>query len=150
MVTTHRSALSSARYALLRSYRHDGSPVDTPIWFARTDDQLVFRTKIGPKTRRLATHPDVLLTPCDHRGRVEPGAEAIAGTASVLTGAAAEAANRVLHTRYGWQWNIVPLLRIPGVNNVHSGLPLREKWRRATASALWPDSAIVAVRITPR
>ncbi len=52
-------------------------------------------------------------------GPVRPGATTVAGRATVLSGAEAERANRVLHRRYGWQWNIVPLIKVPGVTNVH-------------------------------
>ncbi|WP_099023060.1 PPOX class F420-dependent oxidoreductase [Mycolicibacterium palauense] len=158
------AALTPHRYALLRSYRSDGSAVDTPIWF-RVDgdtlhgdtfhrdtfhrDTLVFRTKVGPKTRRLTANPHVELRPCDHRGRVLPGGATVTGRATILHGAAAETADRALHDRYGWQYNILPLLPIPGVVNVHRTLPLHEKIRRATARSLWPDSAIVAVVAIP-
>lgn len=137
--------LGTARYALLRSYRADSSPVDTPVWFRLDGTSLVFRTKIGPKTRRLAARPDVELTACDHRGRVSDGSPTAHGRATLLSGAAARAANSALHERYGWQWNVVPMLKIPGVTNVHRDLPLREKLRRMNSSALWPDSAIVRV-----
>jgi uncharacterized protein len=142
--------LGRARYALLRSFRRDGTPVDTPIWFAPDGDALVFRTKVGPKTRRLATHRDVELAACDYRGRVRPGARAtswIAGRATILSGADAERANRLLHRRYGWQWNIVPLIKVPGVTNVHRDLCAREKLRRARDRGVWPGSAIVRVDV---
>jgi len=106
---------------------------------------LVFRTKIGPKTRRLAVRPEVDITACDHRGQVTEGRPTARGQATLLCGDDAEAANRALHRRYGWQWNIVPMLKIPGVTNVHRHLPLREKLRRISSRTLWPDSAIVRV-----
>jgi PPOX class probable F420-dependent enzyme len=135
--------LSDSRYALLRSYRRDGTPADTPIWFAFDGDAVVFRTKIGPKTKRLTHRPDVELAACDYQGR---GATDWApGRATILSGTDAQRANRLLHRRYGWQWNIVPLLKIPGVTNVHRTLGLREKLRRARDPKLWPDSAVVRV-----
>ena len=137
--------LRHARYALLRSYRRDGTPVDTPIWFGLDGDGLVFRTKVGPKTRRLAARRDVELAACDYRGRVRPGATTLAGRATILSGADAERANRVLHRRYGWQWNVVPLIKVPGVTNVHQDLCVREKLRRARDRRVWADSAIVRV-----
>jgi PPOX class probable F420-dependent enzyme len=136
--------LTASRYALLRSYRKGGLPVDTPIWFAMSGDAVVFRTKRGPKTGRLRSHPQIELRPCDHRGSIT-GPAVFTGRASILTGAEAESADRLLHDRYGWQWNIVPLLPLPGVTNVHAGLPLREKFRRARASTLWTDSATVRI-----
>ena len=143
MHTLHE--LGATKYAMLRSYRRDGTPVDTPIWFGLDGDALLFRTKVGPKTRRLMSRPDVELIACDYRGRVRPGAAAVAGHATILSGATAERGNRLLHRRYGWQWNIVPLLKIPGVTNVHRDLPLQEKFRRARDRGVWPDSAIVRV-----
>lgn len=136
--------LSHTRYALLRSFRRDGTPVDTPIWFGLDGDALLFRTKMGPKTRRLVTRRDVELAACDYRGRVH-GATTVAGRATVLSGADAERANRLLHRRYGWQWNVMPLIKVPGVSNVHQDLCLREKLRRARDRGVWADSAIVRV-----
>ena len=137
--------LSTARYALLRSFRRDGTPADTPIWFAFDGAAVVFRTKIGPKTKRLNRNPDVELAACDYRG--SGTGDWSPGRATILTGADAQRANRLLHRRYGWQWNIVPLLKIPGVTNVHRDLGLREKLRRARDRGVWPDSAIVRVEL---
>ncbi|MGH3562774.1 MAG: PPOX class F420-dependent oxidoreductase, partial [Mycobacterium sp.] len=111
---------------------------------------VLFRTKIGPKTRRLAAHPQVELSACDYQGRLGPHAAIIAGRASILSGAEAETANQLLHRRYGWQWNIVPLIKVPGVTNVHHDLSVREKMRRARHCAVWPDSAIVRVDLSLR
>lgn len=150
MTIPRYAELTESRYALLRSFRRDGTPVDTPIWFAFDDGGLLFRTKVGPKTRRLAARRDVELAACDYRGRPRPGAAAaswVAGRATVLSGAEAERANRVLHRRYGWQWNVVPLIKIPGVTNVHQDLCARERLRRARDRGVWPDSVIVRVEL---
>lgn len=143
---TTLETLGRSHYALLRSYHRDGTAVDTPIWFVLDGRSALFRTKIGPKTRRLTNRPDVELVVCDYKGRIT-GSTWLTGRATVLGGDDAQAANRALHRRYGWQWNIVPLLKIPGITNVHSSLPLREKLRRARDRALWPDSAIVRVEL---
>jgi PPOX class probable F420-dependent enzyme len=137
--------LARARYALLRSYRRDGTAVDTPIWFAIRGRSVVFRTKVGPKTKRLAARPDVELTACDYLGRLRAGETTFSGRATILAGGEAEEANRELHRRYGWQWNIVPMLKIPGVTNGHEDLSLREKLGRMRNRNLWPDSAIVRI-----
>jgi uncharacterized protein len=139
--------LSTSRYASLRSFRRDGTPADTPIWFAMDGDAVVFRTKIGPKTKRLTARPDIELRACDHRGRVRADAVTVTGRATLLSGADAERANRILHRRYGWQWNIVPLIKVPGVTNVHQKLGVREKLRRARDRGVWADSVIVRVQL---
>ena len=139
--------LRRARYASLRTYRRDGSPVDTPVWFAMDGSTLVFRTKIGPKTSRLTHDPRAELRACDHRGRVTGTATTFRGRATILSGTDAATADDALRRRYGWQYTIVPLLKIPGVRNVHAGLPLREKLRRARSRGLWDDSAIVRIAL---
>ena len=140
----HRS-LAQSRYALLRSYRRDGTPIDTPIWFALDGTTLVFRTKVGPKTKRLTGQPRVELRPCDHKGRVNEDGPPVTGVAHVLSGAEAESGNRALHKRYGWQYNVVPMINVPGVTNVHSTLTFREKLRRMRDRGVWADSAIVQI-----
>lgn len=141
--------LAQSRYALLRSFRRDGTTVDTPIWFRLDGTTLLFRTKIGPKTRRLAASPLVEVRPCDYRGRITGDPAAVSGRSTILSGEEAEAANRALRKRYGWQWNVVPMIRIPGVVNVHRELSVREKLRRTRSKTLWPDSAIVRVELDP-
>ncbi|MEI6253354.1 MAG: PPOX class F420-dependent oxidoreductase [Mycobacteriaceae bacterium] len=138
-------SLARSRYAQLRTYRRDGTPVDTPIWFHLDGNGLVFRTKIGPKTTRVAAHPEVELRPCDYKGQVAGDVPWVSGVARVLGGSEAQRANDGLRHRYGWQYNVIPLVKVPGVTNVHSGLSLREKMRRARARDVWPDSAIVHV-----
>lgn len=148
MTIPRYAELRGSRYALLRTFRRDGMPVDTPIWFAFDNDGLLFRTKVGPKTRRLAARPDVELAACDYRGRQRAGAATVTGHATVLSGIEAERANRVLHRRYGWQYNIVPLIKVPGVTSVHQDLCAREKLRRARDRGVWPDSVIVRVELS--
>jgi PPOX class probable F420-dependent enzyme len=141
-------SLRASRYAQLRTYRRDGRPVDTPIWFHLDGTTLVFRTKIGPKTKRITNNPQVELQVCDYKGRVPESAATLTGQAVVLAGADAERANQQLRARYGWQYNLVPLLHLPGVKNVDAGLPLREKWQRLRNPNVWPESAIVRVDLT--
>ena len=145
MHTHSFDGLDTARYARLRSFRGDGTPIDTPIWFGLDGDALLFRTKVGPKTRRLTARDEVELVACDYQGRVRPDAKKVTGRATILSGNEAERANRLLHTRYGWQWNIVPLIKVPGVTNVHGDLCLRQRFVRARDRQVWPDSAIVRV-----
>ncbi|HZQ33640.1 MAG TPA: PPOX class F420-dependent oxidoreductase [Mycobacterium sp.] len=137
--------LRNTHYASLRTFRRDGRPVDTPIWFRLDGHVLVFRTKVGPKSKRLTARPDVELRACDWRGRVDAKAPTVTGRATILSGSEAESANRALHKRYGWHWNVVPLLRIPGVTNVHAELSILEKLRWARNRSVWPDSVIVRV-----
>jgi hypothetical protein len=42
----------------------------------------------------------------------------------------------------------VPLIKVPGVTNVHQDLCLREKLRRSRDRAVWSDSVIVRVELS--
>ncbi len=140
--------LAASRYVSLRTFRRDGSAVDTPIWFRVDGHVLIFRTKRGPKTRRLAHRSDVELRVCDYRGRIAADGPVVYGRATILDGPAVDVADRALRRRYGWvQWKIVPLIAIPGVTSVFSGLSWRDKVRLARTATAWPESALVRVEL---
>ena len=55
----------------------------------------------------------------------------------------AEAANEALHRRYGWKWNVVPMVPVPGVRSAKHGLSIRGRLRMMRHRSLWPTSVIV-------
>jgi PPOX class probable F420-dependent enzyme len=60
---------ADAKYVNLRSFKRDGSPVDTPVWFALVDDRIViFTDGTSYKVKRLRRNPKVELARCDVRG----------------------------------------------------------------------------------
>jgi PPOX class probable F420-dependent enzyme len=64
------SALDRSPCLLLVSVRRDGTPVPTPLWFARDGEHAFVRTAAdSPKVARLRRTPDVTVAPCTHRGR---------------------------------------------------------------------------------
>lgn len=135
------------RYASLRTFRADGTGVDAPIWFAVDGGVVLVRTPTASaKVRRLRTDPRAELRPCDWRGRPVDG-PAVVASGEVLERTAAVAAEPILRRRYGWQWNVVPMISVPGVKSAHRGTPLRERFRLARATELWDASSIL--RLTP-
>jgi PPOX class probable F420-dependent enzyme len=61
--------LDDAQYVSLRSYRRNGSAVDTPVWVAPLDGKLViFTLDDSYKVGRIARNPIVQLARCDARG----------------------------------------------------------------------------------
>jgi PPOX class probable F420-dependent enzyme len=114
MYRQNRDQLSHARYARLRSFRGDGTPVDTPVWFAMDGRQVVFRTKVGPNTRRLAEHCDVELAACDYRGRVRPGTAELAGHAVILAGLCL--GEKLRRSRDGGVWSDSVIVRVEVTN----------------------------------
>jgi uncharacterized protein len=69
------------KYALLVTFRRDGTPVPTPVWFALLDDRrLVTHTEERTaKVLRIRHEPRARVFPCDPRGKpLGPGVEATA------------------------------------------------------------------------
>jgi PPOX class probable F420-dependent enzyme len=92
--------LERHRYLLLTSFRRDGRPVPTPLWFARVNDALYARTQVETaKVKRIRRDPEVLIAACTFRGRpLEPPRPA---RARVLTEQEHSIAEEALRKRYG-------------------------------------------------
>jgi uncharacterized protein len=59
------------KYVSLTSFRHDGSAVATPMWYALDDGHLFLETDGGSyKMKRIRRDPHVRVAPCDARGRL--------------------------------------------------------------------------------
>jgi len=96
------SGLHDRKYALLVTFRRDGTPVPTPVWFALLDDRrlVVSTEERTAKVHRVRHDPRARVIPSDPRGKpLGPGVEA---TARVLTDRAEiDAAEAALDRRYG-------------------------------------------------
>lgn len=63
--------LAGASYLSLRSYKKDGTAVDTPVWFAQVEDKLVvFTNGTSYKVKRIRRDPRVQVARCDVRGKL--------------------------------------------------------------------------------
>ena len=72
-VTTPRAATPSltvpGKYLSLTTYRRDGSPVSTPVWFVEEEGRLFVTTAADSyKARRLRHNPAAMVAPCTARG----------------------------------------------------------------------------------
>ena len=64
-------ALAGEKYFSLRSYKKDGTSVDTPVWFAELNGRLiVFTDGTSYKVKRIRRNPSVQVAACDFRGNV--------------------------------------------------------------------------------
>jgi PPOX class probable F420-dependent enzyme len=103
-------SFASASYCLVVTYRRDGTPVPTPVWFALDGDRVVFESDSDSgKVKRVRREPHVRVAPCSSRGR--PLAPPVEGVARILEGAEAEAAERALAERYGTSRRVSQRLR---------------------------------------
>jgi PPOX class probable F420-dependent enzyme len=98
--------LAKAKYVSFTTFRKNGTPVSTPVWFAPLDptcDQWAFMSNdnVG-KTKRLAHTSRVTVQECDLRGRVKEGAPIVEGSAVVVRDEASQQRVRAAVTaKYG-------------------------------------------------
>lgn len=94
------------QFIALTTFRKDGSPVPTTVWFTIDDgDVLVPTGSTTGKVKRIRDNPRVTIVRSSWRGR--PKSDVIMeGTAHVVDDGDAEAAMQLLRSKYGIQWNV--------------------------------------------
>ncbi len=96
------AALDAQEFALLTTYRRDGTPMPTTIWFAHEGGRLYFQTGLNAgKVKRIRANSAVTLAPSTRIGEVL--GDAVAATARVLSPEDAGVADAVLARKYGEQ-----------------------------------------------
>ncbi|MFE0171179.1 PPOX class F420-dependent oxidoreductase [Streptomyces sp. NPDC059002] len=82
MDDTLLARLGTGKYLLVGSYRKDGTLVSSPVWVVRDGDALgVWTPAESWKVKRIRRRADVLVGPCDVRGR--PTGEQVPATAEI-------------------------------------------------------------------
>ncbi len=105
-------ALSDEKYMLLTTFRRDGTPVSTPVWVVKLDEETVgFWTSSGSgKAKRLAHTTRVTVQPCDARGRVKQGSVVLDATARIVSGGELEEIRERVIAKYGFATKITKAL----------------------------------------
>lgn len=93
-------SLPAARFLSLTTYKRDGTPVATPVWVVSDDGRrlLVWTSADSWKARRLRRNSNVLVAPCDARGRLR--GDQIQATARILPGSDGALVQRLLRQKY--------------------------------------------------
>jgi uncharacterized protein len=112
--------LGGSRYVSLTTFRRDGTAVATPVWQAVHDDEMfVVSDAAAGKVKRIRNNGRVVVTACDIRGRIAPGAASAEGTARLLdedgtrTGRALIARKYVMSRIGNWLVKVLRLRRPP-------------------------------------
>ena len=96
------SILSGQAYINLETYRRNGQPVATPVWFTLDDNNkmiyVITRTETG-KVKRLRNNSKVRVVPCGMRG--QPKGEWLNGRAKFATAEQQEMALKQRNKKYG-------------------------------------------------
>jgi hypothetical protein len=105
-------ALGDEKYISLTTFRRDGTPVATPVWVVKLDDERVgfWTSSASGKAKRLAHTAHVTVTPCDARGRVKAGAAAVDASARLVTGDEFEEIRSRIVSKYGVMTKFTKLL----------------------------------------
>ena len=92
---------ATQRYLNLESWKRDGTPVQTPVWFAEDHGVLyVYTLAKAGKVKRIRRNPRIRLAPCTMRGTVTgPWVEAEATIGDATT---ATHGHTLLRHKYGW------------------------------------------------
>src|SRR5262245_28852066 len=109
MSSPNLASFAEQRYLNLESFKRDGTPVQTPVWFAEEQGVLyVYTLANAGKVKRIRRNPRIRLVPCSMRGTViGPWVEADATIVDATTAAHGHALLR--HT-YGWMKGIGDLV----------------------------------------
>jgi len=88
------------KYINLETYKNDGTPIRTPVWFV-IDKNLIYvitRESTG-KVKRLRNNQNVRIVPCSFKG--EPKNEWVKGAAEKITGDEADKVIKLRKKKYG-------------------------------------------------
>ena len=92
--------LDRRNYCILVSYKKNGDPVPSPLWFGIGNGKVYVHTG-GFKVKRIERNPHVLVAPSSFRGK--PLGPPFAGTARVLPESEKAQADGWINDKYGWQ-----------------------------------------------
>jgi uncharacterized protein len=87
------------KYLSITSYRRDGTPVATPVWFVQEDGRILVETDGGSyKVKRISRDSHVSVAPCSAMGRIH--GQAIVGRAEVLPDSERPRVERLIAWKY--------------------------------------------------
>lgn len=97
---------SGQKYLNLESYRRNGKPVRTPLWFVEMDGRLYVRTSADAwKVKRIRHTPRIRIAVCDMRGGLK--GDWVGATARIAEGDEAERADQMLARKYGFMRRLI-------------------------------------------
>jgi uncharacterized protein len=89
------------KYLNLETYRKNGRPVATPVWFAEEQGTFyIYSLAHAGKVKRIRQNQHVRIVPCDVRG--DPTGDWVDATARILDEHGAARGHQLLNQKYGW------------------------------------------------
>ena len=88
------------KYINLETYKNNGTPIRTPVWFVIDKDLIYVITRDSTgKVKRLRNNQDVQVVPCSFKG--EPKNEWVKGKTEMITGEEADKVIKLRKKKYG-------------------------------------------------
>jgi PPOX class probable F420-dependent enzyme len=100
-------ALADEKYVSLTTYRRNGTPVASPVWWvaiggAGSERFGFWTSSTSGKVKRLRNDPKVLVQPSDGRGRAKADTSPLRATAELVTeGVDFDAVTAAVKAKYG-------------------------------------------------
>ena len=96
------------KYINLETYKNDGTPIRTPVWFVIDNDLIYVITRDSTgKVKRLKNNQDVRIVPCSFKG--ESKNEWVKGKAEKITGEEADKVIKLRKKKYGISARLIGL-----------------------------------------
>jgi uncharacterized protein len=93
------AAQFTGKYVNLTTFRRDGTPVSTPVWFVSENGNLLVETDDNSyKVRRIRRNDHVTVTSCNATGRAK--GQAVSARATILPAEELPRVERLLHRKY--------------------------------------------------
>ena len=104
----HLDQFLDQKYINLETYKKDGTPVRTPVWFVIDNDLIYVITRDSTgKVKRLKNKHDVRIVLCSFKGK--PKNEWIKGKAEKITGEKADIVIKLRKKKYGMSARLIGL-----------------------------------------
>ena len=92
---------SGEKYINLETYKRDGTPIRTPVWFVIDKDLIYVITRDSTgKVKRLKNNQNVRIVPCSFKGEIKN--EWVNGKAQKIIGSEADRAIKLRKKKYGF------------------------------------------------
>lgn len=112
------------RYLSITSYKRDGQPVATPVWFVCRDGRLLVQTDAASgKVKRIRRNPQVRVAVCTASGRLR--GRQVRAVAEILPRSEVDAVERLIAHKYRFDMIIFRPLRFVQ-SRLHLGRPRTE------------------------
>jgi len=89
------------KYINLETYKKDGTPIRTPVWFVIDNDLIYIITRESTgKVKRLKNNQNVRIVPCSFKGEIK--SEWVNGKAQKIMGSEADKVIELRKKKYGF------------------------------------------------